>query len=397
MTYDWFSIHIKLEYQKITNLSGNIPDKVPRFITNKWIEVHDQPGETYNTNKQIRFKTSMLKSNLCDYSDAYIIVKGIVTVSADERDRDKMNRQIILKNNSPFISCISKINSVLAENAEDLDIVIPMYNLLEYSKNYSKTSASLWNYSRDELIDETNYNNGLNKNVINSKSFKYKTSIAGITYNVPRRIIGADGNPVNNPNYDQNKIGTQEVVIAVPLKHLGNSWDSLNIPLVNCEVSLTLSSSETCVITCMEKKILVAGQPNRGDSPEGEAFKIKGYKLYVPIGTLSAEIDNKLLEQLKTGFKRTVKLNKYRSGMSNQTKNNNLNCLIDPAFTSVNTLFVLTFENEDDRTSFSKYYVPKVEIKDFNVLTDGKPFFEIPVKNKEEAYEAIIEMSILLK
>ena len=78
--------------------------------------------------------------------------------------------------------------------------------------------------------------------------------------------------------------------------------------------------------------------------------------------------------------------------MSNQTKNNNLNYLIDPTFTNVNRLFILSFKNEDDRTSFSKYYVPKVEITDFNVLIDGKPFFEIPVKNKE-AYEPIIEMS----
>ena len=79
--------------------------------------------------------------------------------------------------------------------------------------------------------------------------------------------------------------------------------------------------------------------------------------------------------------------------MSNQTENNNLNYLIDPTFTNVNRLLVLTFENEDDRTSFSKYYLPKVEIKDFNLLTDGKPFFEIFVKNKEEAYEAIIEIN----
>ena len=95
-----------MEYQRITNLLGNIPDKVPRFITKKWIEVHDQSGETYNINKQIRFKTSMLRSDLCDFSDAYIVVKGIVTVSADERDRDEMNRQVILKNNGPFASCI---------------------------------------------------------------------------------------------------------------------------------------------------------------------------------------------------------------------------------------------------------------------------------------------------
>ena len=143
----------------------------------------------------------------------------------------------------------------------------------------------------------------------------------------------------------------------------------------------------------MEKRILVAGQPNRGYSPESAAFKIKGCKLYVPVVTLSVENDNKHLEQLKTGFKRTIKWNKYRSGISNQIKNNNLNYLIDLTFTNVNRLFVLIFENEDDRTSFLKYYVPKVEKKDFNVLTDGKPFLEIPVKNKEEAYEKIIEMS----
>ena len=148
-----------MKYQKITNLLGNIPDKVTRFITKEWIEVHDQSGETYNTNKQTRFKTSMLRSDLCDFSDAYIVFKGIVTVSADETDRDKMNRQVILKDNTPFISCISKINGALVENAEDLDIVMPMYNLHEYSKNYSKTSASLWNYYRDELTDETNDNN----------------------------------------------------------------------------------------------------------------------------------------------------------------------------------------------------------------------------------------------
>ena len=183
-----------MEYQKITNLLGNIPEKVPRFITKKWIEVNDQSGETYNTNKQIRFKTSMLRSDLCDFNDAYIVAKGIVTVtvSADERNRDEMNRQVILKNNARFISCISKINGVLVENAEDLDIVMPVYDLLEYSKTYSKTSASLWNYYRNELTDETNNNNDPNKNVINSKSFKYKTSITRSTYNVPRRITDAD-------------------------------------------------------------------------------------------------------------------------------------------------------------------------------------------------------------
>ena len=171
------------------------------------------------------------------------------------------------------------------------------YNLLEYSKNYSKTSASLWNYYRDELTDETNDHNGPNKKGINSKSFKYKTSITGRTYNVFSRITDADGNPAKNPNYDQNKRGTKEVKIAVPLKHLRNFWNSLNTPLVNCEMSLTLSWSETCVITRMEKRIFLAGQPNRGDSPESEVFKMKDCKLYVLVVSLSAEDDNKPLEQ----------------------------------------------------------------------------------------------------
>ena len=104
--------------------------------------------------------------------------------------------------------------------------------------------------------------------------------------------------------------------------------------------------------------------------------------MYVPVVTLSTENDKILLEQLRTGFKRTIKWNKYRSEMTNQTKNNNLNYLIDPTFTKVNRLLVLSFENENDRTSFSKYYVPNVQIKDFNVLIDEKRFFDIPIKMK---------------
>ena len=86
-----FKHHINMEYQKITNLLGSTSDKVPKFTTKKWIEVHDQSGEAYNTNKQIRFKTPMLRSDLCDYNDAYIVVRGIITFSAGEKDRDERN------------------------------------------------------------------------------------------------------------------------------------------------------------------------------------------------------------------------------------------------------------------------------------------------------------------
>ena len=148
----------------------------------------------------------------------------------------------------------------------------------------------------------------------------------------------------------------------MPLKYLSNFWRTLDIPLINSEISLTLTCSENCVIT---SKATRDADPDADptvaetNNPINGVFKITDCKLYVPVVTLSAENDNKLLEQLKTGFKRTITWNKYRSEMSNQTKNNNLNYLIDPTFTTVNRLFVLSFENEEGRTSFLKHYVPQ--------------------------------------
>ena len=171
-----------MEYQKFTNLSGNIPDKVPKFITKKWIEVYDQSGnaeDRYKPRKQIKFKKSILQSDLCDCSDAYIVVKvTIIVVGAG--DRDKYNRNLVFKNNAPFISCISKIYNTLIVNAKDLDIVMPMYKLSEYSKNYSKTSGSLWNYYRDEPNNppDDNYNADP---ITNSESFKHKRNIRAKT------------------------------------------------------------------------------------------------------------------------------------------------------------------------------------------------------------------------
>ena len=125
-----------MEYQKITILLSTTLDEVPRFITKKWVEVHDQSGsadDRYKPNKQIRFKTSMLRSDLCDFSDTYIVVKGEVTITGGSNSSRK-NRPLAFKNNAPFIGCISKINNTLIDNAEDLDAVMPMYSLIEYNK-----------------------------------------------------------------------------------------------------------------------------------------------------------------------------------------------------------------------------------------------------------------------
>ena len=169
-----------MEFNKINNLLGQAHDEVPRVITKKWIEVQSQSGNTYNTSKPIRVKTSILRSDLCHYSDAYVWVKGKITVT-NPNDNANFNKELTLKNNAPFISCISKINGELVENAEDLDIVIPMYSLLEYSKNYEKTSGSLFNYYRDEPSEITvgAGNNAINISIRNSKSFDYKTEIIG--------------------------------------------------------------------------------------------------------------------------------------------------------------------------------------------------------------------------
>ena len=164
-----------MEFQKITNfLDTSSDDKdLPRFVTKNWIELYDQSEKNYNPNKEIRIKTSMLRSDLCDFTDTYIVVDGTITVT--NPDGAKRLKAVTFKNNAPFINCISKINGLKIDNTEDLDAVMPMYNLLEYSKNYRTTTRSLWNYYRDEPSDPLSSN---------SESFNYKTSIIGNTYNV---------------------------------------------------------------------------------------------------------------------------------------------------------------------------------------------------------------------
>ena len=243
------------------------------------IEFYDQSDNAenrYKPRKQIRFKTSILQSDLCNYSDAYIVVEGTInTTGAD--NRDIKNRSLVFKNNAPFITCISKINNVLIGNAKDLDVVMSMYNLIDYSKNCRKTTGGLWNYYRDELSDDTN---GPNKKVIRSKSFNYKTRITESTYNVDEKSTNAEGNEIDNP--------------------------ALDMPLINCEINLILTWSANCVLTDMTKRNAEENY-QAINSPTGSIFKITDTKLYAPVITLSTKDDNKLLEQLKTGFKTTIK------------------------------------------------------------------------------------------
>ena len=154
-----------MEYQKIANLLDNevTSNQLPKFRTRNWVEINDDSRGTY-TDADIKFKITMLKSDLCDYADAYIFVKGTITITRDgddnaTRQADEINKGVTFKNCAPFTKCISTINGTDIDNARDTDIVMPMYNLIEYSDNYSKTSESLWQYYKDDP----------NNNLANSK------------------------------------------------------------------------------------------------------------------------------------------------------------------------------------------------------------------------------------
>ena len=375
-----------MEYDKINNLllsEDNESEKLSKFVTREYVRVNSLL-DTYNENKSIRFKTPMLRSNLCDYSDAYILVKGTATVNGvvngAENQILRRSRPVTLKNNAPFVSCMTKINNEFIEDADDLDIVIPMYNFLEYSKNYRKTIGSLYNYYRDELNDDNNPNELPNTNVVNSNTFKYKNKITGNTYNVAAAAAG----------HDANKVGKQDVELAIPLKYLGNFWRALNIPLINCEVSLELKWNKNCVITSLEQRQVDAGPPVVNGNTTGATLVINNCKLHVPVVTLSKDDEIKSLTNLKSGFKREIIWNKY---MTTEEPNNNLNILIDPTFTNVNRLFVLAYPTADNNKSFSRFYLPNVMVKDYNIIIDKLAFFDLPIKTKEEAYEKIIDIS----
>ena len=202
-----------MEYQKIEDLLDSRPSNQPsKFRTKNWVEINDESRGVYTTGSDIKFKTTMLRSSLCDYADAYILVKGTITITgagddAAARRADERNKGVIFKNCAPFIKCISRINGTEIDHAQDIDIVMPMYSLIEYSDNYSKTSGSLWQYYKDDPND----------NITQSESFKSKIKITGKT--------PAAGN-------------TKNVEIAVSLRYLSNFWRTLEISLINCEVNL---------------------------------------------------------------------------------------------------------------------------------------------------------------
>ena len=220
---------------------------------------------------------------------------------------------------------------------------MPMYTLTDYSNIYSKTSRSLRQYYRDDP----------NYNITQYESFKYKIKKTGKTPSA--------GN-------------TKDVEIAEPLKYLSNFWITLEMPLIYSEINLILTWSEDCVIS---------------SATGATKFKIIDTKIYVTVVTLSTQDNAKLLQELKSGFKRTINWNKCQPKVSPERQNQCLHFLIDPSFQGVNRLSVLSFENEDDRKVHAGYYLAKVKIKNYNIMIDRKNFFDQPVKSDMRTYDKI--------
>ena len=258
-----------MENQKVINLLDKIDTVSKHFATKKWYIINDENNTNYGVNKDtgadnpdtIKYDTRVLKPNLCDYAKAYILIDGTIRAAAANA-----NTRLALKNCAPFTKCNLEINVEHVDTAENLDITMPMYNLIEYSDNYQDSSATLYQYKRDEPPEDDAV---ADLTADNSSSLSYKISLLG--------------NPVV-----ANNIPRKNVKVVVPLKYLSNFFRSLEMPLINCKIKLNLTWKKECVLSADD------GNP---------VFIINDTKMYVPVVTLSKEDNKDFIEQQNKGFK----------------------------------------------------------------------------------------------
>ena len=347
-----------MESEKIINLLDSSDKESQKFSTKRWYIINDQNtgNNAYGNGEDgttIKFETKF----------AYILVTGNIQTKA-------ANSVVAFKNCAPFHTCDVTINDEHVEKAEDLDIVMPMYNLLEYSDNYQDSTGSLCQFKRDEPPDD-------NADVANdTTSLMYKS-----------KLISRTDDNVNN------------VKLVVPLKYVSSFFRSLEMPLVNCKIDLELTWHKDCMISSTNA---AAGQV--------VSFIITNTKLYIPVVTLSTKDNNNLTKQLNDGFKRSIYWNQYVSKPFTEQAANETGITrfpVDAAFQGVNRLFILAFEdtradeaadaptpqnfvaNRVIRNSYRKYFVPHVDITSYNVLTDGRNFYDQPVNDSIRKYDEI--------
>ena len=354
-----------MENQKIINLLDKIDTNSKHFATKKWHIINDENNTNYDVNKDtgadnpdtIKYDTRVLKPNLCDHAEAYILIDGTIRAAAADA-----NTRLALKNCASFTKCNLEINDEHVDTAENLDITMPMYNLIEYSDNYQDSSAILYQYKRDEPPEDDAV---ADLTADNSSSLKYKISLLG--------------NPVV-----ANNIARINVKVVVPLKYLSNFFRSLEMPLINCKIKLNLTWKKECVLL----------------TDDGNAvFIINDTKMYVPVVALSKEDNKDFIEQQNKGFQRSIYWNEYKTKEINENADANVFKYInlDPSFQGVNRLFVMAYNRangQPTRNGQQKYYLPRIDLEKYNVIFDGRSFYDNPIESDIEKYRELKKVMI---
>ena len=340
------------------NLLDKIDTDSKHFATKKWYVINDENNTDYEVDKNtgannpdtIEYDTRVLKPDLCDYAQAYILVDGTIRAANNVNN----NTRLTLKNCAPFTKCKLEINDENVDTAGNLDIVMPMYNLIEYSDNYQDSSATLYQYKRDEPQDDLANNLATDT----SSSFKYKVNLLG------------------NPNIVGNVAKGNEKIV-LPLKYLSNFFRSLEMPLINCKIKLNLTWKKECVLSPDN-----VAAPNLDNNP---VFIINDTKLYVPVVILSKE-DKDFIEQQTKGFQTSIYWNEYKTKGQDEVANANAFKYIslDPSFQGVNRLFVMAYDNvnanRSTRDGRTRYYLPTIDINNIMLLLMEEIFMIIQSK-----------------
>ena len=354
-----------MENQKIINLLDKIDTDSKHFATKKWYIINDKNNTNYGVNKDtgadnpdtIKYDTRVLKPNLCDYAEAYTLIDGTIRAAAANA-----NTRLALTNCAPFTKCNLEINDEHIDTAENLDITMPLYNLIEYSDNYQDSSATLYQYKRDEPPEA---NAVADLTVNNSSSFNYKVSLLG------NRVLDGD-------------ITKRSVKVVVPLKYLSNFFRSLEMPLINCKIKLNLTWKKECALS---------------NQAGAAVFIINDTKMYVPVVTLSKEDNKDFIEQQNKGFQRSIYWNEYKTKEINEDADANVFKYIklDPSFQGVNRLFVMAYNRVDGqptRNGPRKYYLPRISLNKYNVVIDGRNFYDNPIESDIEKYRELKKVMI---
>ena len=359
-----------MENQKIINFLDKDDTDSKHFATKKWYIINDENNTNYGVDKNtgannpdiIKYDTRALKPNLCDHAEAYILVGGTIRAELANAANAAATR-LAFKNCTPFTKCNLEINNEHVDTAENLDIVMPMYNLIEYSDNYQDSPAILYQYKRDEPPD-----NNVDLTANNSASFKYKVNLLG--------------NPVVT-----NRIVKKKLKIVVPLKYSSNFFRSLETPLINCKIKLNLTWKKECVLST---------------DAANAVFSINDTKLYVPVVTLSKEDNKDFIEQQNKGFQRSIYWKEYKTKEKDENADaNNANTVryinLDPSFQGANRLFLMAYDRavgQATRNGQRKYYLPRIDLKKYNVIIDGRNFYDNPIESDIGKYRELKKVMI---